>query len=328
VKTSVHYTVVPSYVRRRFIHRERVVCAECNHPTTAPMPPMPCKRALYTSAFLAWLVVMKFVLLVPLDRVRLLLASQGVHLSMGTLVHLIARAADLAGAIDGEHMKQLKAGPVICFDGTGLKVLVEGQTEAWDGYLEVFTRDEISVFQFDMTKHADRLQDRLQGFTGILVCDAESRNAAGSPGVVHANCNAHPMRRFKDAVSVQPKLAAQGARFLNALYELEEEARSLELEGSALLRFRQRRSRRVAHRFKQWMNGVNRRQLLPSDPLGQVVRYYLRHFDALTRFIDDADLPIDNNVSEREFQRHAKLRYASGPVGEKGAVQRGGSVRH
>ena len=116
------------------------------------MPPMLCERALYTSAFLAWLVAMKFVLLGLLARVRLLLASQGVHLSMGTLVHLIARAAALAR----EHMKQLKAGPVICFDGTELKVLVERQREAWDGYLEVFTRDEISVFQFDMTKHTER----------------------------------------------------------------------------------------------------------------------------------------------------------------------------
>ena len=51
--------------------------------------------------------------------------------------------------------------------------------------------------------------------------------------------------------------------------------------------------------------------LPPSDPLGLVVRYYLRHFEALTRFVDDPDLPMDNNVSEREFQRHAKLRYAS-----------------
>ncbi len=311
VQTSIHYDVVPSYIRRRIIHRERVVCAECNRPTTAAIPPMPCKRALYTSGFLAWLVMMKFGMLIPLDRVRLLLQSQGVNIAMGTLFHLIARAADLAAAIDGEHMKQLKRGPMMGFDGTGLKVLVEGQTKAWDAYLEVYTRDEISVFQFDMTKHADRLRERLRGFSGILLCDAESRNAAGSPGVRHANCNAHPMRRFKDAIRVQPKLAAQGARFLRALYDLEAEARSRDLVGESLLVFRQRHSRRVVRRFKQWLVGVDRLALPPSDPLGGVVRYYLRHFEALTRFVDDPDLPMDNNVSEREFQRHAKLRYAS-----------------
>src|SRR5690554_5591207 len=112
VQTTSVYTVVPSYVRRRVILRERVLCADpcCNQPTTAPMPPLPCHRALYDCRFLAWLVVMKFVLLVPLDRIRTLLQSQGVDIAMGTLVHLIERAADLAGAIDGEHMKQLRAG--------------------------------------------------------------------------------------------------------------------------------------------------------------------------------------------------------------------------
>ncbi|MBN2800319.1 MAG: transposase, partial [Deltaproteobacteria bacterium] len=27
--------------------------------------------------------------------------------------------------------------------------------------------------------------------------------------------------------------------------------------------------------------------------------------------VDNGNIPIDNNASEREFQRHAKLRYAS-----------------
>ena len=53
------------------------------------------------------------------------------------------------------------------------------------------------------------------------------------------------------------------------------------------------------------------RTLLPSDPLGKVIRYYLRHFDDLTRFVSDAEIPIDNNPSERAFQDHARLRLIS-----------------
>ena len=78
-------------------------------------------------------VVMKFVLLVPLDRIRELLRTQGVDIAMGTLVHLVKRAAELVDPIDGEHMKQLKAGAYMHFDGTGLKALVAGQAQAWDG---------------------------------------------------------------------------------------------------------------------------------------------------------------------------------------------------
>jgi hypothetical protein len=313
VLSTTVYTAVSSHVRRRVIERERVICAnaDCNEPTTAPMPPMPCERALYDCSFLAWLVVMKFVLLVPLDRLRLLLRSQGVDLAMGTLVHLIERAADLGGAVDGEHMKQLRAGAWMCFDGTGLKALVTGQHKAWDGYLEVYTRDELTVFQFDLTKHADRMKDRMNGFLGILVTDAETRNSAGAPGVTLANCNAHPRRALREAEHVQPRLAAQGVRFFKALYALEDQADAAGLVGDARVAFRRRHSLRVLRRFRQWLEGVVARPLPPSDPVRKVAKYYLKHFKDLTRFVDHGELPLDNNQAEREFQRHAKLRYAS-----------------
>lgn len=313
VLTTRIYTVVPSYVRARVIERERVICADpnCNQPTTAPMPPMPCERALYDCRFLAWLVVMKFVLLVPLDRIRALLQSQGVDIAMGTLVALMERAASLTDPIDGEHMRRLRAGAFMHFDGTGLKTLVLGQDKAWDGYLEVYARDELTVFQFDLTKHADRLRERIKDFVGILVCDAETRNAAGAPAAELANCNAHPFRMLREALRVQPRLAAQGMRFIDALYQLEDEADRLELRGVERVAFRQRRSRRVLHRFRQWLEGVVARPLPPSDPVRKIARYYLKHFADLTRFVDHGELPLDNNAAEREFQRHAKLRFAS-----------------
>lgn len=311
IRTTRKYDVVPSYVRVRVIKRERVICAGCGSPTTAPMPPMPTDRAGYTCRFLAWLVVMKFVLLVPLDRIHHLLRSQGVDIAKGTLSSLIERASELCDAVDGEHWKQLHAGTYICFDGTGLKTLVQGQSKAWDAYMEVFTRDELTVFQFDMTKHADRLRARFNDYRGILVCDAESRNGAGAPGATFANCNAHPKRAFEKAESSHPHRAAQGGRFLSAIYDLERIAAEQQLTGDELVAFRRRRTARVFQRFRQWLERVVELNPLTTDPLRQVAQYYLNHFDDLRRFVDHAEIPLDNNQSEREFQRHAKLRYAS-----------------
>ena len=312
VLTTRVYTVVPTHVRARTIERERVICADCGAPTTAAMPPMPCDRALYDCRFLAWIVVMKFVLLVPLDRIRELLLTQGVDIAIGTLVYLIERAATLADPIDGEHMKQLRTSTYLCFDGTGLPAVILGQDKVWDAYFEVFTRDEITVCQFDLTKFADRLRDRIGDFIGVLVCDAESRNRAGvGDETIIANCNAHPLRELREAVHVQPKLAVQGQRFIQALYELEHEADRLGLDEAQRIAFRQRRSRRVLYRFRQWLEGVGRLGLPPTDPVGKLARYYIRHWNDLTRFIDHpAVLPLDNNAAEREFQRHAKLRKA------------------
>lgn len=306
------YTVVPGYVRQRVIRRERTMCSNprCGQATTAPMPPMPCDRALYDCAFIAWLVTMKFAYLMPLDRIQSMLHSQGVPIAMGTLVHLMERATELADAVDGEHMKQLRSGKYICFDGTGLKVLIPGQDTAWDGYLEVFARGELTVFQFDLTKHADELRDRLSRVAAVLVTDAESRNKAGAPGASFAHCNAHVVRSLRDATKVQPVLAKEGLAYLDALYDLEEEAKKLGLAGEELAAHRQR-GRPVLERFEMWLREVANGDLPPSDPVRKVASYYLRHWAGLTRFIDDPDIPIDNNEAEREFQRHAKLRLAS-----------------
>lgn len=54
----------------------------------------------------------------------------------------------------------------------------------------------------------------------VLVTDAESRNKAGAPGVTFAHCNAHIVRKLREAAKVQPVLAREGRTFLDALYDI------------------------------------------------------------------------------------------------------------
>lgn len=298
---------------------EVVRCKDCGLTTTAPPPPLPCHKAKFTCGFLAWTVVMKFALLVPLDRISRLLASQGIDVPESTLVRLIELASDLAGAVDGEHWKQVKASPCILTDATGLKVLVKGLPHAWDAYLDVFNADKIAVYQFAMTKHGDDLAVLFRGFKGIVMCDAESRlnEIFQMEGIQRANCNAHPRRAFRDAEAVQPVLAKAAGRFLTKMYDLEKRALRECTTGEELVARRRAEIRPVATAFKEWLEA--HATLLPTDLLGKAVRYYLRHFEHLTRFIDDANIPIDNNPSERAFQDHAKLRvnslFAGSPEG-------------
>jgi transposase len=298
---------------------EVIRCKDCGRTTTAPPPPLPCEKAKFTCAFLAWVVVMKFGLLVPLDRISRLLASQGIDVPVPTLVRLIELACDLAGPVDGEHWKQIKSTPCVLTDATGLKVLIKGVPEAWDAYLDVFNADKIAVYQFALTKHGDDLAAMFRGFAGVVMCDAESRlnEIFRLEGIRRANCNAHPRRAFRDAEAAQPVLAKEGGRFLTRMYAIERQAQREGLTGEALVTRRQAQIRPIVDAFRVWLD--RHAHLLPSDPLGKAVRYYIKHFEPLTRFIDDADIPIDNNPSERAFQDHAKLRlnslFAGSPEG-------------
>jgi len=301
--------VVKEHQRRRVVKRTTCRCRACGKRTTPRSLPAPYERSKVTCDWLAWLVTSKFSLLLPLDRTRRDLKERGVPMAMGSLVAFIERAADLLAPIDGLHWQQLLASRWMATDGTGLKVLVPGLPAAHDGYLELYRNRACAVFQYEATKASEGLAKKLQSFRGTLTADAEHRhNVLYVDGrVIEAGCNAHGRRKFEDAEATRPTLAAEGGAFLSAMYAEEARAQQLGLAGDALVEHRRRFIRPLADQLEKWCDAVAP-ALLPSEPLSAAVGYYQRHRKALFRFIDDANVPIDNSATEREFQNVAKLR--------------------
>lgn len=307
VEEKLH--VVKEHQRRRVVRRITCRCRGCGERTTPRSLPAPYERSKVTCEWLAWLMHAKFAMLVPLDRIRRDLAERGIVLAMSTLVSFVERAADLLAPIDGVHWQQLLAGRWMATDGTNLKVLIPKLQKAHNGYIELYRNNDAAVFQYEADKGGDVVLTKLQKFAGTLTADAEHRfNAVFDSGrVVEAGCNAHGRRKFRDAEATQPVLAIEGGAFIGAVYGEEEKARALGLEGEALVEHRRKFIRPITNDFDKWIAAVEP-ALLPSEPLMAAVRYYRRHREALYRFIDDADVPIDNSRTEREFQNVAKLR--------------------
>ena len=107
------------------------------------MPPMPCERALYDCAFIAWLVTMKFAYMMPLDRIQAMLASQKVFIAMGTLVHLVARATELADELgkgeDHSDMLRFYHGLLIFEDSE------QFPARAWEARKALAAMDELEA---------------------------------------------------------------------------------------------------------------------------------------------------------------------------------------
>ncbi len=307
VEEKLH--VVKEHQRRRVVRRTTCRCRHCGGRTTPRSLPAPYERSKVTCDWLAWFVHQKFSLLLPLDRIRRDLVDRSIPIAMNTLVSFVERAADLLAPIDGVHWQQLLKSRWMATDGTGLKVLVPGLPAAHNGYIELYRNTEVAVFQYEADKSGDVVESKLAAFKGTLTADAEHRfnGVFASGDVLEAGCNAHGRRKFEAAEAVQPALAGEGGGFIGAMYGEEDKARDLGLTGEALLRHRQLHTRPIADEFDRWLAAIQP-SLLPSDPLQVAVRYYRTHRAALYRFIDDADVPIDNSPTEREFQNVAKLR--------------------
>jgi transposase len=306
--TEEKLTVEVKAHKRRLTHRKTVHCDRCELRTTAEAPPAPFARSKITCEWLAWLMVEKYVKLVPPDRIRRYLGVQGLVMAMSTLVSFDDAAGELLDAIDGEHWKNLRASSHMQVDASGLKVIVPGSKKAHNGYIEVFKHGPTVVFQYTPEKSGDTFAAKFIGYEGIVVADAEHRNnrVFDSPNILEAGCNAHFRRKFRDAEGAQPVLAVEGGKYISAIYDVEEAAKKQGLTGDALRDARQA-CLPLFDDLNRWMAAVEP-TLVPSDPLAATIRYYANHGVALRRFIDHPDIPIDNSGAEREYQALAKLR--------------------
>jgi hypothetical protein len=88
-------------------------------------------------------------------------------------------------------------------------------------------------------------------------------------------------------------------------------SRRLRRDAAARGALRQGQAGPVLERFKHWLD-EQADGVLPRSPIGEAVHYARAQWAALTRYVDDGDLTIDNNVSERAIpycpKTHPMLR--------------------
>jgi len=330
-------------------------CAKCERRVTPPQPPMPFDRAACTFAMMAWLCFAKCGLFLPLDRLQRDFEDQGGHLASSTMTRWWQQGADLLFPVAGAVRWGLLATTHIRTDGTGLLVVYPrvkgqpvkgaaraGETDA-NGYLLakppsngqilVFGDDEHAVYHFTPDKKGHHAEDFLvvgqdaDGnpimWRGTITADALSAHDRlfDNGDRIEAGCNAHGLRKFRDDADKAPLLASRALGFIDRLYVIEGKARSRQLSGAELLAHRIEHAGPVADDFEAWIDR-HIEDLLPSHPIRKAMQYYINHWDALTRFLADPAVELDNNWSERALRKVALLRNNSMYVGgEEGAVR-------
>ena len=100
-------------------------------------------------------------------------------------------------------------------------------------------------------------------------------------------------------ISNKSQIAAQALQSISALYDIEREVKNLTADER--LRIRQACSRPLADAFHQWMV-LQRRQITDGTATAKALDYSLKRWGALTRFVDDGQLPIDNNWAENQIR--------------------------
>ncbi|PKH04522.1 IS66 family transposase, partial [Psychromonas sp. MB-3u-54] len=86
---------------------------------------------------------------------------------------------------------------------------------------------------------------------------------------------------------------------IQKLYAIEK--RTKLLPAKERQRIRKIESAPILDKFKIWLDKTSQ-TLLPKSYLGKAVSYTLNYWQALTRYVENGELGIDNNVTERDIR--------------------------
>ena len=256
-------------------------CGSCVETAIGPERAKPGSR--YSLLFALKAIIDKYVYHLPLARQERILKRHGAKVSRQTLWDLIGGVAtELEPAYDALFSRLLERG-VIGLDQTSWKRLDNKDAKPWQMWC--LTSNDTVLHAIRDDKSAATFEELVGNYQGVIVCDALSTHGAGASkheGITLAGCWAHVMRRFKESVDDHPE-AEIGLNYIGKLYELDEEGKRAECV-------------EVLDEMKQWLWTL---APLKTLSIGKAARYALNNWERLILFVDDPEIPLDNNQTER-----------------------------
>ena len=141
----------------------------------------------------------------------------------------------------------------------------------------------------------------------IQMSDALAANWSGEEETIEAKCLAHARRKFVEIEQIFPLECSVVLEAIEQVYQVEAETEGMSADER--LKRHQAGSGPVMRKLREWIEEqFGKRKVEPNSALGQALRYVLRHWDGLTKFLTVAGAPLDNNVAERALKRAVLLR--------------------
>ena len=290
--------------------RPRLSCRSCERIVQAPLPSMPIERGRPGAGLLAHVLVSKYADHLPLYRQSGIYARQGVALARSTLADWVGRSARLLDPLVDVLERHVVGGATLHADDTPVPVLAPGAGRTRTGRLWTYVRDERGaggeappavLFRYAPDRKAERPAEHLRAFRGDLHADGYAGfDRLYGKQIAEVACWAHVRRKFFDVHAATGSATAREALdHIAGLYAVEQDVRGRPPDERR--RERQARAGPLLDAFRHWLDATGPKLSRRSD-LAVAVRYALTRWAALTRYVGDGRLEIDNNAAERSLR--------------------------
>ena len=306
--------VYPKYTcRNAACNRERLVQAKTE--------PQIIDKSIATPELLAHILISKYADHLPLYRQSLIYQRSGVYLSDSTLADWVGRCGVQLRFLVNRLIKLMLIQPIVHADETPVKILnaygikdVKGKLK--QGYVWAYVTPKHSpikavVYDFAQGRGSEYPNTFLQGFKGKLVCDGyNGYKPLFGRGVIEVGCMAHARRKFHELhVTGQSLISIEALELFQSLYAVEREIDErfeknptpLPRDAQIVRQIRQQKAKPIADRLYAWLQ-QKRLGTTKNAAITKAIEYCLKRWQALTRYLDDGNLPIDNNWAENQMR--------------------------
>jgi len=226
----------------------------------------------------------------------------GIPLARSTICDMFHRSAGLLAPIYDRMIELIPMEKYVNADETRIKVQEEEKTR--EASMWTFIGGPFVAYVFSPSRSGEIPVKILGDSTGVLQVDQYSGyNQVTTPDKRRrAGCMGHARRKFFEARDKAPDLVRHVLDQILELYIVEYDAAEEKILGTDKHRMmRQVRSKPILEDLKAFLENEEPNHL-PKGPVAKAIGYFTGNYDALKLFLTDPNIPLDNNISERQLR--------------------------
>lgn len=314
VSSQVEYVPSSLFVREIVRPNYHCPCCESGEIIIAPLPPQPIDRCVAGPGLLAHVAVSKYTDHLPLNRTEDILARAGWHVPRSTLCDWMAGVARCLRVLWEVMRRRLQGCRVLGLDDTYVDLLEKRrtttrQTRFWVAYGDL--RAPYVLVAYHETRTRAGPDQLITTFGGVLQGDAYSVHqqvVESSRGrIQYAGCWAHARRGFEQLPVSQARDGHHALALIRMLYDVED--RGSGLSPADRLALRERESRALMLRLQTHIE-EQRRIALPRSEYGEALGYVANQWSTLQVYLENGEVPLDNNRTEESLRPMTRGRDA------------------
>ena len=257
----------------------------------------------------------KYVNAVPLYRLEKEFERYGLAITRQNMANWMIRLGESYISVMYDYLHELIYDyHVIQADETPVLVNKDGRKAGSKSYMWVYRsgymnpEKQIILYEYQLTRNASHPREFLKEFKGICVTDGYQvyhTLEKEKEDLTIAGCWVHMRRRFEQAWEVIPKEARKGTISYMAMKQIQaiyrEEGKLKELHSKERLEQRQAIIKPLVDAFFVYLK-QNQTEVSGSGKFHDAFTYALNQEKYLKVFLEDGEVPIDNNASERAIR--------------------------